>query len=81
VFLCNAPHRTEKSIKSKNRMIYHVPLLDERTIKLGEVPLVIKSVNSFCVSGSGPWWQSGESNRTEYRMQPSLTLQQYASEK
>jgi hypothetical protein len=34
VFLCNAPYRTETSIKSKNRMTYHVPLLDENTIKI-----------------------------------------------
>jgi hypothetical protein len=35
-FLCfyvTPPYRTEKLIKSKNRTIYHVPLLDERTIK------------------------------------------------
>jgi hypothetical protein len=44
-------------------MIYHVPLLDERTIKFGEVPPVIKGVITvFVFRVLAPWWQSGESD-------------------
>jgi hypothetical protein len=50
--------------------------------KFGEVPPVIKGViTDFVFRVLAPWWQSGESHHTEYRMEPSLTPQQYAYEK
>jgi hypothetical protein len=75
------PYRTEKSIKSKNRMIHHIHLLNERTIEMW-CPPVIKGVITVFVfrvlapwwqSGLAPWWQSGESDLAD-----SLARQTFA---
>jgi hypothetical protein len=60
------PFALYRKEKSKNRMIYRVPILDEPTKKFSEIPPIINGVITvFVFRLLAPWWQSEESNRAD----------------